>query len=277
MTRPSHNTDQASKALLAIFHSAAVEAGDLVMRHFGGEQDFERKADDSPVTDADRTAEAIIARHLRSAYPETAIVAEEACSAGDMPEEIGNLFFLVDPLDGTKEFVAGLPDFTINIALVENGRPVAGVVFAPAYGEIYSGSAAGAFRARRHRDASFTQPQRIEARLRPSRPLALASRSHRTLETNLYLEKLPLEAVVPVGSSLKFCRIAEGSADLYPCLGRTMEWDTAAGHAVLEAAGGHVMRFAGGDLNYGKRHQGHDADFANPHFLATGRVALPDF
>ncbi|MBC8131324.1 MAG: 3'(2'),5'-bisphosphate nucleotidase CysQ [Rhizobiaceae bacterium] len=276
MSHPTAPTDLSITALIARLTSAAVEAGEVILLEFGGDIDCDFKADESPVTRADRAAEVVIAKHLRSAYPGIPIVAEEEIAEGHVPPDLGMRFFLVDPLDGTKEFIAGLPDFTVNIALVEDGRPIAGVVFAPAYGELYTGGPDGAFKSRRLRDGSYTPVQRIEARLRPSRPLALASRSHRTLETNLYLEKLPLEAVVPVGSSLKFCRIAEGAADLYPCFGRTMEWDTAAGQAVLEGAGGNVIRIEGGDLGYGKRGRAEEADFANPHFLATGRISLPE-
>lgn len=276
MDHPTDPTARSIPMLIARLTAAAVEAGEIILEAFGGELDSETKSDESPVTRSDRAAEAVIARHLKSAFPEIAIVAEEEVSEGHVPPDLGRRFFLVDPLDGTKEFIAGLPDFTVNIAVVEDGRPIAGVVFAPAYGELYTGGPDGAFKSRRLRDGSYTPPNRIEARLRPSRLLALASRSHRTLETDRYLDRLPLEAVVPVGSSLKFCRIAEGAADLYPCFGRTMEWDTAAGQAVLEAAGGNVIRIEGGDLAYGKRGRDDAADFANPHFLATGRILLPE-
>lgn len=275
MTRPDDPDTPIADADLPRLVAAAIEAGEVILHGFGGERGCEWKADDSPVTESDRAAEVVIAGHLRNAFPDIALVAEEATAAGDVPPALGRRFFLVDPLDGTKEFVAGLPDFTVNIALVEDGRPILGVVFAPAYGELYTGSPAGAFKSRRLRDGTFSEPAPIKARLRPARALALASRSHRTLATDLYLDTLDLEAIVPVGSSLKFCRIAEGGADIYPCLGRTMEWDTAAGHAVLAAAGGQVMRLDGGDLAYGKRGQEDAADFANPPFVASGRVVLP--
>ena len=253
--------------------AAAKEAARIILDAFGGELDHAVKADASPVTESDQAAEAAIAAHLQKAFPGIPIVAEEAIAAGHVPPELGHHFFLVDPLDGTREFVAGLPDFTVNIALIEDGHPVCGVILAPAYGELFLGSAAGAFKARLQRDGAWSEPRRIEARLRPARPLALASRSHRTAATNAYLAELPIEAVIPVGSSLKFCRIAEGAADLYPCLGRTMEWDIAAGHALLVAAGGAVTRLDGGEIAYGQRGRLDLADFANPHFVATGAIA----
>ena len=262
-------------AALGLMVAAAAEAGALILEAFGGTLGYETKRDASPVTASDRAAEAVIARHLGEAFPGLAVVAEEAVSEGHVPPDLAGRFLLVDPLDGTREFVAGLPDFTVNIALVEDDRPLLGVVFAPAHDEIFVGSPQGAFKARMQRNGRFSPFRPIATRARPPQPLALASRAHRTPQTNLYLDRYDLEAVIPLGSSLKFCRIAEGSADLYPCLGRTMEWDTAAGQAVLEAAGGHVFRIEGGDLAYGKRGRADVADFVNPHFLATGSGTLP--
>jgi 3'(2'), 5'-bisphosphate nucleotidase len=249
---------------------AAKEAAKLILKAFGGELDHTLKGDASPVTEADQAAEALIAKHLQKAFPKTPVVAEEAIAGGHVPPELGRRFFLVDPLDGTREFVAGLPDFTVNIAMIEGGRPVCGVILAPAYGELFLGSALGAFKAHQDREGKWMAPRRIEARQQPARMLALASRSHRTAATDAYLAGLPIEAVIPVGSSLKFCRIAEGAADLYPCLGRTMEWDIAAGHALLTAAGGAVTRVDGSDLAYGQRGRPGLADFANPYFVAVG-------
>jgi 3'(2'), 5'-bisphosphate nucleotidase len=258
---------------LPILIGAAKAAAIITLESFGGDLDHETKSDASPVTEADRAAERVIVDALTAAFPGVPIVAEEEIASGHVPPDLGRRFFLVDPLDGTREFVAGLPDFTVNIGLIEDGLPVCGVVLAPAYGELFIGSRLGAFKSRQLRSGDWTAPQIISARLRPRRLLALASRSHRTSATDGFLADLQVEAVVPVGSSLKFCRIAEGAADLYPCLGRTMEWDIAAGHALLSAAGGSVTRPDGGALAYGQRGRPDLPDFANPHFVASGPLA----
>lgn len=271
MTSQTFNPDRDFPALIA----AAKGAARIILDGFGGTLDHETKRDASPVTESDRAAERLIVRALKAAFPDIPIVAEEEIAEGHMPPDLGHRFFLVDPLDGTREFVAGLPDFTVNIGLVENGVPTCGVILAPAFGELYLGSAHGAFKARQLRNGDWTDWEAISARARPARPLALASRSHRTPATNGYLADLSLEAVIPVGSSLKFCRIAEGAADLYPCFGRTMEWDIAAGHALLSAAGGKVEQIGGGEIEYGQRGRADMPDFANPHFLATGRPPAP--
>ncbi|BDA85984.1 3'(2'),5'-bisphosphate nucleotidase CysQ [Aureimonas sp. SA4125] len=251
------------------------EAGDLLLAGFGGECAHEHKADASPVTEYDQAAEALIGRHLAADFSGIAIVGEEEISTGHVPPDLGGCFFLVDPLDGTKEFIAGVPDFTVNIALVDGGVPVCGVVVAPAHGELFVGSTQGAFKSWRQRDGVWTALRRIAARERPAEIIALASRSHRTLATDVYLRDFTLDSVIPMGSSLKYCRIAEGVADLYPCLGRTMEWDIAAAHAVLRAAGGTIRDLGGTALRYGKRGRSDSADFANPAFVATGRWDVP--
>jgi 3'(2'), 5'-bisphosphate nucleotidase len=251
----------------------AKEAGDVVMAGFGGDCAEETKADSSPVTEYDRAAETLIGRHLAADFPGIPVVGEEEISTGHVPPDLGRRFFLVDPLDGTKEFVAGVPDFTVNIALIEDGLPACGVVLAPAHGELFVGSAAGAFKSRRLRDGSWTDFQPIRARERPGEIIALVSRSHRTSATDRYLDQFALDAVIPMGSSLKYCRIAEGFADVYAGLGRTMEWDIAAAHAVLKAAGGDIRRLDGTRLTYGRRGSADEADFANPCFVASGPEA----
>jgi 3'(2'), 5'-bisphosphate nucleotidase len=260
-------------AALSPLISAALEAGATVLRFFENGCEASVKRDGSPVTEADAAAEAVIERHLAAAFPSVPVVAEEASAAGRLPVDTGGRFFLVDPLDGTKEFVAKLSDFTVNIALVENGAPVAGVVFAPAYGELFVGSAAGAFRAHVGQDGAVGAMVPIAARRPPQRIIALVSRSHYSSDTDDFLAGHDLEAAVPVGSSLKFCRIAEGVADIYPKLGRTMEWDTAAGQAVLDAAGGSVRTLDGKPLRYGHGTGDGISRFANPRFIARG---LPD-
>jgi len=243
----------------------AYKAGAEIMRIYASVIAAEVKADSSPVTEADREAEAVILAGLAALAPDTPVVAEEAAAAGLIPH-IGERFFLVDPLDGTREFIGRTGEFTVNIAYVENGRPVSGVVYTPALGALYAASQAeGAFRI--NADGARTQ---IRARRPETRGLvALASRSHNTPETEAFLRTLMIADFTSAGSSLKFCRIAEGAADVYPRMGRTMEWDTAAGQAVLESAGGRVLRWPDSEpLTYGKA----DGGFANPFFVAWGAL-----
>lgn len=257
--------------LLEVMIPAAREAGEAALALRAGGLTVEAKGDLSPVTRADRRAEAIIVSALTQAWPQIPIIAEEACAAGIVPATKDGQFFLVDPIDGTREFIAGRDDFTVNIALVVEGFPVVGCVFVPATAEMFEGSPAGAFR---QQGSGAREP--IFVRRHAGLLVALASRSHRTEATNRFLGTLDLERVDPVGSSLKFCRVAEGAADVYPCFGPTMEWDTAAGQAVLEAAGGQVVtadsreRFA-----YGKTGRPDAPDFRNPSFIAIGGVSLP--
>lgn len=243
------------------------EAGALILSCYRGGVEVERKSDDSPVTEADRRAEALILSRLAEEFSGIPMIAEEAAAAGRLPH-IGERFFLIDPLDGTREFISGRGDFTVNIALIDNGRPVLGLVHAPVHEETFVGSLEeGAFLSHTGRE----ELRRI--RTRPADPAgltAVASRSHRSERTDLLLDALAVVRRVNVGSSLKFCQLARGAADFYPRFSRTMEWDTAAGHAVLAAAGGCVTGLDGGPFAYGKRNQADDTDFANPGFLAAG-------
>jgi 3'(2'),5'-bisphosphate nucleotidase len=235
--------------------------------------DFQKhvKADGSPVTAADAAAEAIILARLRAHYPSTPIVAEEEAAAGRIPD-CGPRFFLVDPLDGTKEFLNRNGDFTVNIALIEGGVPTRGVVYAPAHGLIYAGEFGAAARMANVQDDKAGAWRTIQCRVPPADGLAvLASRAHTSPETLEFIERFKVADMVSAGSSLKFCRVAEGVADLYPRLGRTMEWDTAAGDAVVRAAGGGVYTLDGAPLRYGKCNQATDTDYANPWFVAAGR------
>ena len=228
--------------------------------------DFEirAKADKSPVTEADEAADRLIGAGLRGAFPEIPVVTEEDAASHRLGET--NRFFLVDPLDGTKEFVGGRADFTVNIALIEGGRPVAGVVYAPARGRLWrtddDGSVEEAVSADGSRDTGSAR--RIGCRAPDNAALdVVASQSHRDAATDALISRFSVAGFKSAGSSLKFCLLASGEADFYPRLGRTMEWDTAAGHAVLAAAGGHVVDFASrAPLSYGK------SGFENPHFLA---------
>ena len=192
--------------------------------------------------------------------------AEESASAGNVPQSLDSRFFLVDPLDGTKEFVAGREDFTVNIALIENGVPIAGIVYAPARAVLYAGAGSAAYRAGVHGHVEHRIPLDPQKQESPQR--IVASRSHMTAQTEEWLGCRPDCSTVNIGSSLKFCLLAEGSADIYPRFGRTMEWDTAAGDAILRAAGGITETLDGKPLVYGKRNQADDEDFANPHFIA---------
>jgi 3'(2'), 5'-bisphosphate nucleotidase len=254
-----------ASALADIAH----KAGRLILKHYVAGTQARAKADASPVTLADEEAEALILDCLRKIAPGTPVVAEEEMAAGRVPQ-IGSRFFLVDPLDGTKEFIKRNGEFTVNIALIENRRPVAGVVLAPAKGRMFIGDGArGAFElAAPENDAlDGSQAQAIRARRAPTEGLvAIASRTHRDTKTDEYLSTYRVANLVAAGSSLKFCLVATGEADLYPRHGRTMEWDTAAGQAVLEAAGGSVKTLEGDPLLYGKA----EAGFANPYFVARG-------
>jgi 3'(2'), 5'-bisphosphate nucleotidase len=256
--------------LLEIMVVAAVEAGRAACAIYRQDFDVHTKADASPVTAADHAAEAIILARLRDAEPSIPIVAEEQAAAGTTPD-VGRLFFLVDPLDGTKEFIQRRGDFTVNIALVREGLPLLGVVYAPAKARLFAGNVddQAAFRAEWCPDDRHPAPRTaIHVRPVPAHGItAVASRSHRNPETDAYLAGCRVAELVSVGSSLKFCLVAAGEADLYPRLGLTMEWDTAAGHAVLAASGGIVVTEHAAPLRYGK------LGFRNPSFIATSSVA----
>ena len=244
----------------------------MTIRDEGFEVDS--KSDESPVTKADREAEALIFEALGRLAPDIPIVGEEAVSAGHRPD-IGNRFFMVDPLDGTKEFIAGRAEFTVNIGLIEDGRPVLGLVYAPVLKMLYFTPARGRA-ARLHIDPYGARLKTDEIEYEPIGCIkgngpglrVVASRSHLSVETKAYLEEFEVSEFLSAGSSLKFCLLAEGKADLYPRLSPTMEWDTAAGQAVLEAAGGQVVCEDGTPFRYGKK----DAGFLNGGFIARGAV-----
>ena len=251
---------------------AALAAGDAIMEIYSAGIDVREKQDSSPVTDADEAAEAIILDTLRKLEPALPIVAEESMAAGNGPNSVGQAFWLVDPLDGTREFINKSTDFTVNIGLIVDGAPALGVVFAPARNLLFWGDAEnGAF------VADVIGGQRGEARPVTVRPepadglIAVASKSHRTPETDDFLSALPLKDSQSAGSSLKFCLVAEGKADIYPRFGPTMEWDTAAADAVLRAAGGAVLNPDGSLFVYGK------PDFRNGYFIARGHEDLDRF
>ena len=248
---------------LPVLADAARTAGQAIMQVYATDFAVRGKADASPVTEADERAERIIVERLRALAPTIPVVAEEAVAAGQVPE-VGEHFWLVDPLDGTKEFIGRNGEFTVNIALIERGVPVLGVVLAPALvagGRLYDGLVGqGAW----VEDADGRRP--IHGRAVPPAGLTvLASRSHGDVAAlERFLRGRKVAALANAGSSLKLCLLAAGEADLYPRLGRTMEWDIAAGHAVLLAAGGRVVTLRGEPLRYGK------PGFENPHFVAEG-------
>lgn len=259
--------------LLALFEELALAAGREIMKHFEAGVSVESKADASPVTEADRAAERVILQGLRATLAGAPCVSEEEASGGVLPVCGDDGFLLVDPLDGTREFINRRPDFTVNIALVKEGAPVAGVVYAPARGLLYSGRPGAAFEIESRDGVSVTSRREVSARLALTPPAILASRSHCTPETEAFIARYPGAETVSIGSSLKFCMIARGEADLYPRFGRTMQWDTAAGDAVLRAAGGRTLTLDGVPLTYGpKGGKGLEA-FANPFFIAEGRSA----
>ena len=243
------------------------------MDHYHTELEVIRKEDNSPVTAADKDAEAIILSALRRLVPDIPVVSEEAAAGGHVPE-FGNCFFLVDPLDGTKEFINKNGEFTVNIALIEDRQPVAGVVYAPAKERMFFGYGPGkAFEetVAASKDGDGEGEVRPIAARKPDADgfVVIASRTHRDTKTDEYLNLYKVKEFLAAGSSLKFCLIAAGEADLYPRHGRTMEWDTAAGHAVLAAAGGSVTQLDGAPLLYGKTERGLD----NPYFIARGALS----
>ena len=248
----------------------AHEGGRLVLKHYSAGLAARVKADSSPVTVADEEAEALILARLARLAPGVPIVAEEEMATGRVAPDLGTRFFLVDPLDGTKEFLKRNGEFTVNIALIEMARPVCGVVVAPAMGRAFIGEGAnGAYEVPGADGAALnmTKAKSILVRKPPNDGLvAITSRSNRDTKTGEYLAGYRVAEMKVAGSSVKFCLLACGEADLYPRHGRTMEWDTAAGQAVLEAAGGSVKTLAGERLLYGKSAEG----FANPHFIARG-------
>jgi 3'(2'), 5'-bisphosphate nucleotidase len=229
--------------------------------------DVRSKEDGSPVTSADRRAEAIICNHLARMAPSPPICAEESTAAG-RPISVGGRFLLVDPLDGTREFLARNGEFTINVALIEHGAPIAGAVYAPAIGRVWIGGDA-AFVCETPLGAGLPDKaswRRIQTRRAPESLIALVSRSHADVQSESFLKRLPVGAALGAGSSLKFCLIAEGLGDVYPRFAPTMEWDTAAADAVLRAAGGVVLDPDGRPLRYGKV----DRSLRNGPFIAWG-------
>jgi 3'(2'), 5'-bisphosphate nucleotidase len=250
--------------LIPVIRRLALEAGDKIMEIYNSDDfDVKVKSDDSPVTEADEAADALISIGLRAAFPDVLLVTEEQAASHSTK---GDTFLIVDPLDGTKEFIHRRGDFTVNIALVENGTPTRGVVYAPAKGRMFFTLADGQSveeTGSLDKDAiGAVQPISV-SKANNDALLVVASKSHRDQATDDYINKYSVKDSKSAGSSLKFCLVATGEADIYPRVGRTMEWDTAAGHAVLAGAGGKVVRFDDHTpLQYGKD------GYANPFFIA---------
>jgi 3'(2'), 5'-bisphosphate nucleotidase len=246
------------------------------MVHFAAGVEVETKADTTPVTIADHEAEEVLTEGLHRAAPGIPVIAEEAVAAGRVPVT-GDAFFLVDPLDGTRAFIKGSPEFTINIGLIVDRKPVFGIIYAPALDQFFAtlGPEESIEAKISTQDKGFDLARCATTRLQTREPdpqalVAFASRSHASQTTDEFLQRLPIAEKRKASSSLKFCLIARGEADLYARLGQTSEWDTAAGQAILAAAGGSVATLDGQPLTYGKR----DAGYANPHFIAWARQPL---
>ncbi|HEY1707027.1 MAG TPA: 3'(2'),5'-bisphosphate nucleotidase CysQ [Rhizomicrobium sp.] len=259
----------AASAMVRALAEIAYDAGRIILRHYTDEIVSRKKEDHSPVTAADEEAEAFILARLKHLAPDVPVIAEEEAAAGRL-QKIGHHFFLVDPLDGTKEFINKNGEFTVNIAEIIDGKPVRGVVYAPAIDRLFFGETlSGAFEieAKPGGAPDFGEANQISVRSAPAGGMtAVASRSHRDSKTDEYLAAYKIKDFLSAGSSLKFCLVATGEADIYPRHGRTMEWDTAAGHAVLAAAGGSVTQLDGKPFLYGKAKE----KFANPFFVAKG-------
>lgn len=259
---------------ISFLNLLAIRAGEAILKIYAEPFEAESKADGSPVTIADAAAEDIILAGLKERFADIPVVAEESVEAGSVPT-VGSRYFLVDPLDGTKEFLKKNGEFTVNIALIEDGRPVFGVVAAPALDEIYwGGETAGGLAAfaGRIEAGGVVDARPITVRRPPETGLSvLASRSHLSEETAALIDRLTVTERLSVGSSLKLCWVAAGRADLYPRLAPTMQWDIAAGDAVVRAAGGAVvLAGTGADFRYHVPAGATKDDLRNPHFLAAG-------
>ena len=269
-------TIDADRRLLEALLPLVLAAGRIEMSYFNAGVEVETKADATPVTIADHEAEVVLVEGLNKVAPGVPVIAEESVAAGRVPET-GGEFFLVDPLDGTRAFIASKSDFTINIALVKGNRPVFGIIYAPALGKFFAtlspqeaveADIAPDAEGERLTDYTFSPLHTRDPD--PNALVAFASRSHAAKSTDEFLKRLPIAETRKASSSLKFCLISRGEADLYARLGETSEWDTAAGQAILTAAGGSVTTLDGTPLVYGKR----EKRFVNPHFVAWARGPL---
>jgi 3'(2'), 5'-bisphosphate nucleotidase len=259
----------ARNQLALAFGAIAVSAGQVILTTRAAGGATHKKADGSPVTEADLAADDFIRGRLPGVVPGILVITEETFDAANA-QSLPDRFILVDPLDGTREFAAGRDEFTVNIALIEGGQPVVGTIYAPAMSQLYV-AGSEAFRAQVRTDAAvpgLEAMQRLSTSAVPADGMrAVASRSHLDADTKAWLDARPIKEFCSAGSSLKFCKVAEGAADVYPRLAPTMEWDTAAGQAILTAAGGCVLNLDGTPFRYGKTGD----KFRNGSFVAWGR------
>lgn len=269
-------TIDADRGLLEALLPVVLAAGRIEMNYFDAGVEVQTKADATPVTVADHEAEVVLVDGLNKVAPGVPVIAEESVAAGKVPET-GSEFFLVDPLDGTRAFIANKPDFTINIGLIRDNQPIFGIIYAPALGKFFATlSPEDAVEAdiapdsQGERLSDYTFRPLLARDPDPNALVAFTSRSHAAHDTDEFLNRLPITETKKASSSLKFCLIARGEADLYARLGQTSEWDTAAGQAILTAAGGSVTTLDGAPLAYGKRGEG----YINPHFVAWARGPL---
>lgn len=257
------------KALCNMIRRIAIDAGEITLKYFddSGFEGASKKSDGSPVTIADQEAESYIQKELKNLTPDLPFVGEEAVARGEIPDlSNSDYFWLVDALDGTREFIKGSEEFTVNIALIHHEKPVLGVIYAPATGMLYAAHGDGT--AIRWDDEN-EQDKPIHVRRPPAAGLCVAtSRSHaNTLDLDAFLARYKIRKTIKRGSSLKICAVAAGKADIYPRLGRTCYWDIAAGHAILNGAGGDILNMEGVPVTYPR----HSKDFYNPEFIAVAR------
>jgi 3'(2'), 5'-bisphosphate nucleotidase len=261
-----HNRGGLTRLLGPLAELMAI-AGGKILEIAKNDLGTRQKADQSPVTAADIASEEILREGLARLLPGVPFIAEESVARGDIPEP-GSEFLLIDPLDGTREFVAGRDEFAVNVGLIADGKPILGAIYEPASHMIYAGAEGAAFRASIEPGTRFDSKSvvPIRARPRPQKLVAAVSRSYLDKASEAFLSTLQIESRLVLGSSLKFCRLAEGAADVYPRLTSISEWDVAAGHGLLEAAGGRVETTGGTLLRYGKK----DKNFRLEAFVAWG-------
>lgn len=266
--------DPHAPAFMSALCQMALDAGAVIMRHYENGVAEEKKADKSPVTQADRDAEILLEAELAKLAPGIQVIGEEACSE-QTPNSLDDVFFLLDPLDGTRDFVAKRDNFTVNIGLIYKNFPIAGVIYAPVHEKLYFSGTDCAYKLAISPNGRLDLAEATRLKTAPLDPNGLnviASRSHRDEKTDALISKLQVKEIIGTASSYKFCLLAEGSADFYPRFGRTMEWDTAAGQAIVEAAGGVVTFEDGQRFSYGKLERGLD----NPSFIAATRANWQD-
>jgi 3'(2'), 5'-bisphosphate nucleotidase len=263
---------EAAAALMEPLTALVIRAGAAILAVNRSAMRIDGKFDGSPVTEADLAADRIIAEGITRLAPQVPMLSEERVDQAAQPHYEGS-FFLIDPLDGTKEFIAGRSEFTVNLALVTNGTPLLGIIGAPALGLIWRGLIGRGAERLSLGEKSVAEPIHTRPLPKPGKPwIAAVSRSHGDSRTDAFVVARPGAIREAIGSAVKFARIAEGKADIYPRLAPTSQWDVAAGHAIVTAAGGRVTDRRGAELQFGKSRQNHDGqrDFIVPEFIAWG-------